>query len=146
MTHEDHWTFLARPTKGGHKYFVHAMQSVGVLSMLVYEDTGKRTGEEGSMSFLDVSAKTPAEIYLLDGKVLIRLPTRDMLVGGRKSAMFPDSIADLAWLIYQGHINPMHVVVEESLRDVVTVASAVMAVCDMDSVKTYTEPKRKRTA
>ena len=131
------WTFLARPTKGGFKYFGHPIDgSIGIA------DNSGRTPDDTDHEpvFLDVCGKRHVEVFLRDNTLTIRIPVRD---NGREFRVPADSIADLAWLIHEGHIDVRHVDIGESLRDVMTVASAVMAVRSISDVGVYREPVKK---
>ena len=142
------WTFLARPTKGGHKYFRHQdSHQVGIA-----DNSGSTPShtDDGAL-FLDVSESRHAKLALglspAARGIFVLLPVRDNVSEGegRPTNVGAASIADLAWLIHGGHIDVMHVDVDEALRDVVTVAQAVLAVKSMGDVSVYREPVKKQT-
>ena len=137
-----HWTFLARPTKGGHKYYRHHdSHEIGIA-----DNSGSTPShtDDGPL-FLDVSKSRRAKICTVDGHLCVWLPVRDNVFEGegRLTSVGTNSISDLAWLIHEGHIDVRHVDVSDEVRDVVTVAQAVLAVKDMGDVSVYREPVKK---
>lgn len=127
-THARTWTYLVKPTSDGHRYF---RSDDGRIALADNSGSNPDHTDDGPL-YLDVSRERRVRLCL--GKSYIECWIPVVRGDGGHSQTCASGVADLAWLLRNGHVDLQDVKMDAKLRDSLTVLTAVASVRALDDV------------